>query len=450
MDYRTADAGRIAAVLTLQAGIVAGLVFLTLHLLLTTHYYATALLLVGVAVMVALGMTQVIGRVIRLATRDLERLVAEGGGRPGAAAGGTGGSPLPIDRAALALSAARTERQQQLDYLQALLDTVRVILVVVAVDGRVTLANRAARTFAARNVSGLEQLAALGPSVARRLLGLKGGAREVVTLADGNQIFVSVSEFMATGHEPQRLFALQSIAGELDAVELKAWQEMAHVLAHEMMNSLTPIASLSESLESLLTGAVDGNRTTVATNPEVAGELEAIKRRSRGLMDFVERYRTFADLPTPRLERITLGTLLRGIELLLAPEFAARQIAYRMSISPEDLAVEADPQLLEQALINLLRNATDAVAGLAERRIDLTCRVDEGWVLLEVADTGCGVAQERSQVFVPFYTTKPGGSGIGLSLARKIALSHRGRLDLRANHPQGAVFTLALPALAPG
>jgi signal transduction histidine kinase len=257
-------------------------------------------------------------------------------------------------------------------------------------------------------------------------------------------VFVSISRFTDSERESRRLLAIQRIAGELDAVELEAWHEMAHVLAHEMMNSLTPIASLSESLERLLTDASPCG--ALNSNVEILAALEAIRRRSTGLIDFVERYRTVADLPRPIVQRVQLDGLLNGVGHLLSAKFAERNIQYRTSIVPDNLAVSADPQLLEQAIINLLRNAADAVEGLARPCIDVTCRADDGDVIIDVADNGCGIAEERrEQVFVPFFTTKTDGSGIGLSLTRQIALSHGGKLELRANQPQGSVFALILP-----
>ncbi len=219
-------------------------------------------------------------------------------------------------------------------------------------------------------------------------------------------------------------------------MELKAWQDLANVLAHEMMNSLTPIASLSESLEEML-----------RPNEEASGAVEVIKRRSRGLMDFVERYRAIAELPAPRPQRVRMARFLSDIDRLLGVTFLEKGITCRASVDPEDTTVTADPQLLEQAVINLMRNAADAVRDARPARIDVSCRTHEGMVSVEIADNGCGVTQaNRDQVFVPFFTTKAGGSGIGLNLARQIALAHGGQLAFRANEPRGSVFTLTLPA----
>src|SRR5262249_4493514 len=152
---------------------------------------------------------------------------------------------------------------------------------------------------------------------------------------------------------------------------------------HEMMNSLTPISSLSESLESLMrsAGTSANPARQAAMADEVAGALEAIKRRSLGLMSFVERYRTVAELPAPKRQAVSMQRLLSGIDRLLGPVLREKGVDYRTSIAPPDLSTDADPQLLEQAMINLLRNAADAVVGIEHPRIDVTCESRDGQVV---------------------------------------------------------------------
>jgi two-component system nitrogen regulation sensor histidine kinase NtrY len=444
MDSRIAKPDRFALAVALRAALVGVLAFVVIKLLATTQLYATAFFVAALAALVVADVAQIIGRAERSAEQDFERLAVEGSDMPVPGIEHLPRSAGPFERAATILSAARGERQQQLEYLHTLLDTVAAALIVVSPDGRVTLANRAARTLAGVAVNRLEEIEPIGAHGAQKLLALGLGARQIVSLAEGRQMFVSVSQFTVPGHEPQRLISLQRIAGELDAVELKAWQSMVDVLAHEMMNSLTPISSLSESLEMLLR---DANAVDAAG--EVAGALEAIKRRSLGLMDFVERYRTVAELPAPKLQRLRMDQFLSGIHRLLGPTLKERRVAYRSSIVPGDLSFSADPQLLEQAVINLLRNAADALTDTPQPQIDVTCELREGQMIMTIADNGCGVPENRhDQIFVPFFTTKPGGSGIGLNLARHVALGHGGQLDVRANQPHGSVFTLILPAAA--
>jgi len=439
VDYKLGRPRRFVIAVALRAALVGAFAFIVLQLLSRTQLYATAFFIATLAALVVADLTALIGRAERAAELDFERLAVEGSDvavRQPMPAG------EPFERAASILNTARAVRQQQLEYLQTLLDTVASALIVIAPDGRATLVNRAARTLAGASVNRLDEIAAIGPLGAQKLLALAPGTRQIVTLADGRQMFVSVSQFATPGREPQRLLSLQRIAGELDAVELKAWQSMVDVLAHEMMNSLTPISSLSESLETLLrTGA------PVNAPDEVAGALEAIKRRSLGLMDFVERYRTVAELPAPKMQTVPMKAFLSGIQRLLAAAFRERGIAFSSRIVPDDLTLRADPQLLEQAVINLLRNAADAVSGIEQPHIEVSCERQASGAVLTISDNGCGVPENRrDQIFVPFFTTKPGGSGIGLNLARHVALGHGGQLDVRANSPRGSVFTLILPA----
>jgi len=267
---------------------------------------------------------------------------------------------------------------------------------------------------------------------------LAPGARQIVRLADGQDTLASVAQFSTPDGRRRRLIALQRITGELDAVESKAWQDIAQVLAHEMMNSLTPISSLSESLEDLL-------RRSDSLG-EAAAAVEAIKRRSLGLMNFIERYRLVAELPKPLPRPIAAHAFIAGIDQLLSATLKEKGTAFRSTILPADLQIRADPELLEQAVINLLRNSIDAVADSACPTVEVSCHSEDGQAVIEVSDNGRGLSRDQmSQIFIPFFTTKPGGSGIGLSLARQIVLAHGGQIEARENSPKGTVFKLILP-----
>jgi two-component system, NtrC family, nitrogen regulation sensor histidine kinase NtrY len=320
---------------------------------------------------------------------------------------------------------------------------VAAALIVVKDDGRVELVNRSARSLAGEPVDRLEDMKAIGAQAAGELLALRAGTRQIINLPAQRQMFVSVSQLSSPGQGRRRMLSLHAIAGELDAVELKAWKDMAGVLAHEIMNSLTAIASLSESLNLLLQagrGATD--------DAEVAGALEAINRRSLGLMDFVERYRMVMDTPAPNLQVLRLDELLAGIDRLLGASLREKGVILTRSVVPPQLSCSADPRLLEQALINLLKNATEAVSDVDQPRIEVNCERCPDAVVVTVADNGCGLKDAGDPSFVPPFTTKTGGSGIGLNLVRQIASSHGGQLEVYPNLPRGSRFTLILPDAA--
>jgi signal transduction histidine kinase len=300
-------------------------------------------------------------------------------------------------------------------------------------------ANRAALRLIGRPSARLAEIGVVGPEAATRLLALRPGGREIVTLADGRQMLAAAVRFGAHGAPAERLIALQDVALDLDVVELKAWQDLARVLAHEIMNSLTPIASLAESLQAGLGAAEPPARTAEA--------VEVIARRSRGLITFVERYRAATELPEPQPQVFPLSQLVRGVEALMAAGLKAQGVALDVGVLPEDLTAYGDPVLLDQAVINLVRNGAEACASAAEARVELVCRQEGDQVLISVSDNGPGLSEQaRSQLFVPFFTTKLGGSGIGLSIARQIAMAHHGQLTAANRASRGAVFVLTLPA----
>ncbi|HEX4026156.1 MAG TPA: ATP-binding protein [Rhizomicrobium sp.] len=322
---------------------------------------------------------------------------------------------------------------QAQDHLQALLDTVSAALLVVTEDGRVADANRAARLLMRGEGPRLSAITAIGVQAAETIARLVPGQPVLVRLAAGQQMFASAG-FFSSGGGNERLVSLQAVVGELDALQLKAWEDMSRVLAHEIMNSLTPIASLSESLSGMI--------RQEGASREVVEAMDTIARRSQGLAGFVARYRQVAELPEPKLQTVSLRTLADDVQSLMRERLDGVQYNCRV----ETLSVIADPDLLGQAVINLLHNAVDAVADVETPAVELACTREDEAVVISVADNGKGIpAQFREDIFVPFFTTKTGGSGIGLSVVRQIALKHGGWVSAAPNAAGGASFKLVLP-----
>ena len=444
MAFTPGSADRLAWTVAARAVLVAVSTFFICDLLWPNRHYVTAVFLGACTVGLCLSIAWSLKRAQRGLDQQLIRLAAEysdiparmSGGGSITAGAGVGAGASTFDQVAQVLAAGRAERQQKLEYVRTLLDTVSAALVVVDEDGRVELVNRSARVLAGAPVTRLEEMKAVGTQAAGQLLALAPGTRKVLDLPDGRQMFVSVAQLSSPLHGRRRMLSLHAIAGELDAVELKAWKDMAGVLAHEIMNSLTAISSLSESLGGMLQKGVGA---------EVADALESIQRRSLGLLDFVERYRLIMDMPVPRKQSLSMAELLTGIESLLGQDFRQKGIVFVKSVEPPHLTCHADPHLLEQALINLLKNSVEAVRDVRDPRIDVVCEVREDVLVLDIADNGRGLVGEVSERgSLPVFTTRSGGSGIGLHLVRQIALSHGGRLEARKNQPRGSIFTLSL------
>jgi signal transduction histidine kinase len=422
--------------LAVDAVVLAALVGAFVELLLRTHLYATALIVAVLAAMVLTDLYRTAGRADVILSQILDRLTGSVADRPRERLVGFPALAHAADLAADRLRRGSQDRQREIEGLKALLDTTPAALFILRDDGTVDLANRAAFAMAGHDVRRLDEFPTLGPA-AQVIMGLRAGGRAVVTMADDRKIFVSVSQLSHPATGSVRLVALQPIAGELDVVEQSAWRDLMRVLAHEIMNSLTPIASLSESLARRL--PQDGDA-------EDRAALEVIARRSENLMGFVDRYRMVADTPPPIRATVRLDAFARDIGRLMAGSFAAAGAELFIEVDPPGLEVEADRGLLEQAVINLLKNALDASSAGPSPRVQLVCAAAEDQVAITVRDNGEGVPPDRLEtIFVPFYTSRIGGSGIGLSLARQIAQAHGGQLTVRNNEDGGATFEMSLP-----
>jgi two-component system nitrogen regulation sensor histidine kinase NtrY len=218
------------------------------------------------------------------------------------------------------------------------------------------------------------------------------------------------------------------------------------VLTHEIMNSAAPIASLAATAGSLLarSGGDAGDGGAAEAVHDTREALEAIQRRSEALMHFVASYRSFTQIRQPDFRAFPALDLFRQVERLFRVQAEERGIDLRHRVDPADLTLTADEELVEQVLINLLLNAMDAVAGRPAARVELRARLDRyGHVLLQVADNGPGIPPDlQERIFIPFFTTKPEGSGIGLSLSRQILRLHGGTLRVRSDPGAETVFTL--------
>lgn len=329
------------------------------------------------------------------------------------------------------------DKDRRIDRLEALVDAVAVALFVLEADGRIAYANRAARLLAGAQIARLSDLQGAGSAAIAMLSCLPIGGRQVIRFEDGRTMLAWAGSFAIPGMPPQRLLSIQSIAGELDAAQIGAWQAMTRVLAHEMMNSLTPIVSLAQNVAPLAQG--DGVRS------DILAAINTIARRSAHLMDFVERYREIADLPAAEPEPIDMAALLDELARLIRAQTDLNGVTLSVEWA-EHLTVYADPDLLERALLNLVRNAIEALEGREDGKVSLRALGGDDSIIFLVEDNGPGIADELlSEIFVPFFTTKAGGSGIGLSLAKQVAMAHRGTLTARRAHAGGMVFELRIP-----
>ncbi|MYN05759.1 sensor histidine kinase [Pseudoduganella aquatica] len=241
----------------------------------------------------------------------------------------------------------------------------------------------------------------------------------------------------------QRLAALMPVESELEAEAMNAWRQLVQVLTHEIMNSLTPVASLSRTACDLLA------EVQADLAPDVSGDLgtalDAIARRAASLVEFVASYRSLSSVPQAQPELVHLGELFARLSMLMAPQWLARGGRAVFSVEPASLDVMVDPGQLEQALINLLKNAAEATAATLQPEVQLSARLSRGGRLrIEVADNGPGVPQElAAQVFTPFFSTKKQGRGIGLAMVRHLVHANGGMVRYAKPVGAGARFIIA-------
>jgi len=332
-----------------------------------------------------------------------------------------------LDRALKSLQERHRQENAETRFLSAVVDDAPSALLTIDGEGRIEMLNKAARQLFARvPLSRIEDLEALGPELVAAAQ-LPPGSRKItrLTLEGAPQKAIFASAQVARLDNPVTVLSILPVQSELGALEVAAQVDLVRVLTHEIMNSLTPVTSLARSGADLVAAAKDA-----AGLAEARAATETVARRAEGILHFVQSYREFAQ--TPDVHRRTFGARSWGEELLqLALANAGdRPIDARLEVEPETLNLTADPELLAQAVLNLLRNAVRVTAEVASPIVVLSIsRNRHGQFLVEVRDNGPGIpADKREDVFLPFYTTHKGGSGVGLSFARQVALAHGGSI----------------------
>jgi len=259
-----------------------------------------------------------------------------------------------------------------------------------------------------------------------RLLALEPGSQQLIQSRLKGvpaELRVAVSEIRLKGGT-ERLYSIENLSDELNARESAAWRNLIRVLTHEIMNTLTPITSLAQTT----TGMVEDT----AANADILEAVQTIARRSEGLTNFVLRYRELLKVPVPDVTEVNVLDTLQSIVTLMSAGLDG--IDVRVDVSPTSLSVRADRTLLDQVLVNVVKNALEAFGETAVRRLVLSARLEFGRVVITVSDSGPGIdAGTIDQVFVPFFTTRRQGSGIGLSLCRQIMTAHGGEIALESD-----------------
>jgi signal transduction histidine kinase len=270
-----------------------------------------------------------------------------------------------------------------------------------------------------------------------------------VSITKDNSTFkaqLSATAFQ-TDHKVYKLIAFQNVNEALDETEARAWQKLLSVMTHEIMNSVAPISSLAETMLNRLHKSVSFLKEQPAAIEDLELGIDTIRRRSEGLLKFAETYRNLNKISSPTLKKILVRDLFENLHQLMQPTLQQKNIELEIILKDPDLGLEVDASLIEQVLINLVVNAMEAVKDREQPRIVMSASQlsANSKTLIKVADNGTGIAPELlDKIFIPFFSTRKNGSGIGLSLCKQIVMLHKGNIQVQSVEGGGTAFLLYL------
>jgi len=346
----------------------------------------------------------------------------------------------------------QAEKEANYQYFRSVFQHLSIGLITFDEEGKVQIVNTAVkRMLNIQNLINIYEVEKINKELHHAIHHLRTGGSELIKIAhpDGiMQLSVYVIELILRDTK-FKLVSLQNIQSELEDKEMEAWQNLVRVLTHEIMNSIAPISSLAATVKGDIEHKMDLNLSVSPLDLEdYLMALGTIEKRSEGLINFVSDFRSLAHIPTPKFQTIQLKKLFVQLETLLQHQFDNHQIILRTHIEPGELILFGDQNLIEQVLINLIQNAIHAVEDSPIRIITLSAFIDEsGKIIIEVSDSGKGIEEEAlSKIFIPFFTTKKTGSGIGLSLSKQIMRRHKGNIQVKSKISEGTTFKLIFNA----
>ncbi|AWW31891.1 ATP-binding protein [Echinicola strongylocentroti] len=346
----------------------------------------------------------------------------------------------------------QAEKEANYQYFRSVFQHLSIGLITFEEDGRIQILNTAAkRMLDIEQLGNIKEIEQVNKELHNAIQTLKTGGSELVKIAhqDGiMQLSVYVIELVLRGVK-FKLVSLQNIQSELEEKEMEAWQNLVRVLTHEIMNSIAPISSLASTIRGDIQSQIEKDQAVpVADIEDYLMGISTIEKRSEGLIDFVSDFRSLAHIPVPKFSAIRLEELFDQLAVLFQHQIDQHHILCEKKIEPRDLLLFADSSLIEQVLINIIQNAIHAVQEAEDKSIRLHAFIDEaGKIIIEITDTGKGIEEEAlNKIFIPFFTTKKKGSGIGLSLSKQIMRRHKGNIQVKSVSGKGTTFKLIFNA----
>jgi two-component system, NtrC family, nitrogen regulation sensor histidine kinase NtrY len=329
----------------------------------------------------------------------------------------------------------KIEKEAQFHFLQMLVNQLHIGIIAIENNESITLINPTAQQMV--GVDGLKNwklLQQINPRFTREIGQMGEHGKKLIEMKGvGESYFTSAAvSTLLILDQPLKLITLQNINSEIEQKEIEAWHKLIRILTHEIMNSVTPISSLTETMQSMLERKDGTEKTLDQLNQETISDirfsLSTIQKRTDGMLQFVENYRKLTKVPKPTLEKIEVGPFIQGIAKLMAHEMTRTGVGLELELS-EGIIINADVAQIEQVLINIITNSIHAVAGRDRPSIKIKTYLQDRHVIIAISDNGKGISsKELSEIF----TTKKDGSGIGLSLSKQIMAVHGGSIKVQS------------------
>ena len=344
----------------------------------------------------------------------------------------------------------RIDKEVHYQYLNAVVNHINIAVICFDNNGNVQLINNAAgKLLNIPELTNIRAISEFHPIIYNVISRISIRKNELVKTKINDEMFhLTLQCFeLKMRDRPIKLLTIQNIKNELETYELDSWQKLIRVLTHEIMNSVTPISSLSEAINDILqdeTGKVRSISTIDKDDLiDLTNSVRAIENRSKGLINFVSSYKNLTRLPKPDYEDILVVELINRAISLLKNDLEKQQINLSYDIHEKDTKLNVDIKMIDQVLINIVKNAIEILGEIEDPVILIQTSAKDTNVCISIKDNGPGIDEEKlEKIFIPFFTTKQNGSGIGLSLSRQIMRLHGGTISVQSEHGTGTVFTL--------
>lgn len=345
------------------------------------------------------------------------------------------------------IKTSRAEKQSQTELLKLALENIRLGIIIVDYQGNILLINPAAREML--NIPQFHSWSMLEkkkPDFARQLGDFNFDGRRLIQL-EGREYYLDLDHISLLG-ATYRLISFSDLKNEIEQKETDAWHKLIRILSHEVMNSVTPVTSLSETIKNMLTdengNALPPEKLSSEKIDDIILALSTIIRRSQGMLGFVDEYRKLTKLPAPHMEVFSVEELLRESCHLMQMQARENNVVIEVSPINSRLALKADRKMVEQVIINLIGNSIHALEGQTGGKIILSADLTENELLINVRDNGPGIPEEiLPSIFIPFFSTRKNGTGIGLTLSKNIMQLHKGNISASSLEGEGTSFQLS-------